>query len=312
MAQTVAQLQDLLGEYIAPNGEFARALKQVLTRLHAMGTWKDTTGEISLSGEYGYVSLPHDVDGVLAATVNDRPGPVRSLWHDVRLVGRTAQVGGYHRAIDAGYHPVILEMSDVQDADDVVATNLLRLVNPGTTDYPGAFSSSVTVTTNAVNDGGQIVTHAVDSGTQVNLTASDDFDRILGITYSGVTKYLDLIDPDFPTKVIATLAPGSGVCRFRRFRTPEKHADTTIHFLVKYACPAYLAESTVVYLDNINVLKHGLLAVIAEDNSDLTKASAHWDECRKMLDEELSTIIGAAKPTLQFGDVGGGRIYNLM
>lgn len=312
MAQTVAQLQDLLGEYLAPNSEFSRKLREVLTRLHSMGTWKDTTGEISLSGEYGYVSLPYDVDAVLAATVNNRPGPVRSLWHDIRIVGRTAQVGSYHKAIDAGYQPVILDMCDVQGESEVVATNLLRLVNSGTTDYPGAFVSSVAVTTNAVNDGGQIVTHAVDSGTQVNITADDDFDRILNITYSGVTKYLDLIDPDFPTKVIATIAPGSGVCRFRRFRTPEKHADTTIHFLVKYACPSYLAESTVIRLDNVNVLKHGLLAVIAEDNSDLAKAKTHWDECRLMLDEELSTIIGVAKPTLQFGDVGGGAIRSLM
>lgn len=313
MAKTASQLQTILGEYVAPGKPFYPALEQVLARLHDMGTWKDMTFECSITNEYGYGTLPPDADSVLACVINNRPRPVRSIWHDVRITGRTATVSAYYGSIDDGWHPVMLEMRDVQgvacDAD-VVATDVLRLVLTGTTAYPANFTGSVTLTTNAVNDGGTLSTEVTDHTTYLSFDVADDFTRVVSIAYTDIEVPLDIIDPDFPTKVIATIPAGSGVCRFRRFRMADKHADTRTHFLVSRAAPDSLTDSTVVHLSNLGALKRGLLAVIAEDNSDLDTAEAHWAKCEEILDKELASVMGAAKPTLQWNDVGAIRVQN--
>lgn len=312
-AYTVRQLQDILGKYVEDGGDFLQALQQVLPRLCDMGTWRDMTEEISLDASLGYVALPYDTDAVLAATIDNRPRAVRSLWHDVRIIGRTASVSQYTGVVDDGFHPVAMEMRDVQgetlDAD-VTPITTLHLVRTGSTAYPD-FNGSVTMTTNALNDGGTIDTESEDTGTVVRLVASDDFDRILSIRYADITAPLDLIDPNFNTKVIATIPPGTGVLRVRRFRCPTKPEGSQANFLVKYACPQDLQDTTVVRLGNIGAIKNGLLALIAEDNADNDRANIHWGAAGKILDVELGAIKGAAKATLTVVDVGApGPIQN--
>lgn len=309
-AHTVAQLEGILGEYVDPRKpNFTRALKQVLPRIYAMGTWRDTTEEISLDATIGYVTLPHDTDAILACTANDRPRPVYSLWHDVRIVGRNAQPASAFGAVDDGFHPVMLDMKDVQGTADVQPVTVLHLVKSGTDDYPAGFTGSVTVVTNAENGGGNKTTSAVDGTTVFTITPADTFTRILSISYADITDTLDIIDPDFPTKVIATVPPGSGVLRFRRFRANSGRPN--LHFLVKKSCPSYLDAGTVIQLSNIGAIKHALLALVAEDNADTDRAGYHWGWCGKLLDEELLTIMGAAKPTLQFGDPAAAPVQNL-
>lgn len=311
-AQTVAQLEGILGEYVDPESPgFVRKLKQVLPRMYAMGTWRDTTEEISLDASIGYVTLPHDTDAVLACTANNYPRPVRSMWHDVRIVGRTAQVNSAFGAVDAGFHPVMLDMKDVQGVAvaDIVPTDTLHLVKTGTDDYPAGFTGSVTIVTDAATNGGVQTTAVVDATTVFRFVAADTFTRIKTITYADVTVALDIVDPDFPEKVIATVPPGSGVLRFRRFRANSN--ASCIHFLIKKACPSYLAAGTVVELANIGAIKHALLGLIAEDNGDTGRAGYHWGWCGKLLDEELATITGAAKPTLMFGDAAASPIHSL-
>jgi hypothetical protein len=49
-------------------------------------------------------------------------------------------------------------------------------------------------------------------------------------------------------------------------------------------------DNDIVYIGNSNALKHGLLAVIAEDNADLERAQYHWTECVRIFNEELGIL----------------------
>jgi hypothetical protein len=124
---------------------------------------------------------------------------------------------------------------------------------------------------------------------------------------------VDIVEGNNQSKVIATIPTGSGVLRFRRFRTSQPSEESYVHLLVKRAAPMNLTDDTIIYLGNIGAIKHGLLGLIAEDNADIERAGFHWGMCGKLLDEELRSILGAAKPTLNVDLSGSGSalpIYN--
>lgn len=160
------------------------------------------------------------------------------------------------------------------------------------------------------------VTGPVAAVAETNLSGGSDDSSIVSIqsiTYDDVPASFDLVDPDYPTKIIATIPAGSGVVRYRRFRTSQPSEDSTVHLLVKRAAPTNLTDDTIIYLGNIGAIKHALLGLIAEDNADLDRADRHWGTCGRLLDEELRSILGAAKPTLNVDLSGSGSalpIYN--
>lgn len=326
-AYTVAQLEGILGtgvyRYVDPQGDFTHALRQVLPRLYKMGLWPDLVYETSVSGKYGYISLPSGTDSILACTVNNLPRPVRSLWHDIRITGRSAALSTAYGIVDDGFHPVLLDMKDAQGVDsedDVTPMSVLYLVPNGetTTTWAAETDGTVTMTTDNIDTTGyQTAESSWDAspGDWV-LAVPGDFKWIVEIRYEGITRTLDLLLTDFVDApvVLATIPPGSGVLRFRRFRTPVKHDSTVVHLLLKRDAPSDLTDETVVHLSNIEAIKHGLLGLIAEDNADVQRAEYHWTTAGKLLDQELLSVLGAAKPALSI-DLSGGRsalpIHNL-
>lgn len=326
-AYTVAQLEGILGtgvyRYVDPQGDFTQALRQVLPRLYKMGLWPDLVYETSVSGKYGYISLPSGTDSILACTVNNLPRPVRSLWHDIRITGRSAALSTAYGIVDDGFHPVMLDMKDAQgvdSVDDVTPVSEIFIVPSGDTVTTWASDPEGTVTVvtdNSTTQGYQTTeaTWAVSPGDWV-VSPDDTFSRITEIRYEGITETLDVLLDGFGDGpvVLATIPPGSGVLRFRRFRTPVKHDSTVVHLLLKRDAPSDLTDETVVHLSSIEAIKHGLLGLIAEDNADLQRAEYHWTTAGKLLDQELLSVLGAAKPALSI-DLSGGRsalpIHNL-
>jgi hypothetical protein len=298
---TVTQLEGILGAYVPPgSSDFTAALGQVLPRLHAIGLWRDLAYEISLSGRYGYVSLPADTESVLACTINNHPHMARSMWHDIRISGRQATVSTSYGVVDDGWHSVLLDMVDVQGVTPAlpVTNNTLLGVATGTVtpllaaDFLGAIDIRI----------GKTPLLQTDVAGNLAFIHPTTFTSISEIVYSDVATPVDLVDSAFPTKVIATIPTGSGVLRFRRFRTSHKDAATTIHLLVKRGSPSDLTPDTVVHLGNIGAIKHGLLGVMAEDSGDVERSGYHWGMAGKILDQELASLFGLAKPTLRFID----------
>lgn len=306
---TVAQLEEILGAYVPPgSSDFASGLRQVLPRLHDIGLWRDLAYEVSLSGQYGYVSLPADTDAVLACTVNNYPRMARSMWHDIRITGRQATLSTQYGVVDAGWFPVLLDMCDAQGttvAEPVTDNALLGLVSGTATPFTSSgFLGHVDIRVSPTE------TLAQSESGNLAFTHTGEFTAITDITYNDVKFPVDLVDSAFPTKVIATVPTGSGVLRFRRFRTSTKAADTTIHLLVKRGCPSDLTPDTVIHLGNLGAIKHGLLGVIAEDSGDMERAGFHWGMAGKLLDQELASVFGAAKPTLRIHDPAAAAVHN--
>ncbi len=311
-AKTVSQLEGILGSYVVPDSTFTAALEQVLPRVYSMGLWRDLAYEVSLDGSNGYISLPDDTDSVLAVTVNDHPRMARSMWHDVRISGRNATLSSYYGIVDLGYFPVMWDFETTQGVAtaDLVPQYLFTLYPAGTTSAPEAFAGSITLIGRSA-DGVTVSGEAVlDTDLLIDLDQGS-VTSVTSIQYNDITQPLDLHDDH---GLIATIPTGSGVLRYRRFRTSETTPTCTVHLLVKRSCPSDLTDSTVIYLSNLGAIKHGLLGLIAEDNADLDRADRHWKECGKLLDEELLSIMGSAKPTLTL-DLSGGHsappIHNL-
>lgn len=308
---TVTQLEDILGAYVPPgDSDFSAALKQVLPRLHAIGLWRDLAYEVSLSGQYGYVSLPADTEAVLACTINGFPRLARSMWHDIRISGRQATLSPFYGVVDAGWFPVLLDMCDVQgvtEAGPVTDNTLLGLASGTSTALPAdSFLGNIDIQVGPVTT----LTQTDVSGDLTFGNEAGEFTAITSIIYTNVNVPVDLIDSAFPTKVIATVPTGSGVLRFRRFRTSSKASDTTIHLLVKRGCPSDLAPDTIVHLGNIGAIKHGLMGLISEDNGDLERAGFHWGMAGTILDQELASLFGSAKPTLRILDPAATATHN--
>ena len=118
------------------------------------------------------------------------------------------------------------------------------------------------------------------------------------------------------TSSTTTLAvvKGDGVARYRRFRFSNPSAEVkNIKLLLKRAWEPVLVQDDLIYLGNLNAIKHGLLGMLAEDNADLERAQYHWTICQKLLDEELDAARGAAKPRLSLDPSGSGSaILNII
>jgi len=316
-AYTVSQLESLLGSYVEPSGNFTTALAQVLPRIYNLGMWRDLTFEDSFAASNGYISLPHDAESVISCTVDNLPRPARSMWTDVRFAGRNPILSPYFGIVDDGLHPVMLDMKEVQGVDSeedvgAVAGDLSGFYEGTTSDMNAEdMAGAVTIRVNATGEGEGLLT-SNETGPLVFLK-SEDYTRILNISYENVAVPFDLVDQTYPDKVIATIPAGSGVLRFRRFRT-TKIPDSVVHLLMKRACPAFLTEDTVIHLGNINAIKHALLGRIAEDASDLQRAEIHWATCEKLLDDELDCFRGSAKPLLVVNGWGveNSSLYNIL
>jgi hypothetical protein len=302
-ALSLAQLHDALSFYAPSDGSFLPRLNQTLSRLYNMGTYRDLTVQYSLPVSKGFVYLPPDADAVLHAIVDGRPAAVRSLWHDFKQMGSGNNDLSWGM-VDSGFSPTFLDIPE--------ATTTLYLVpsSGSPTRYPFVASDAC----------------------GVSITASDGETRYMGDTYGTEFDGSEIIFPEpiclidtirfvglldsFDIRLtagdgattLATVGPESGVTRYRRFRVPNVQDGSVVHVLCKRAFRPLVNEEDVTYIGNINAIKNGFLATVAEDSNDVERAQAFWGAAFQLLEEEASSTRGAAVPRLNIDPHGtGGR-----
>ena len=304
---TLAQIYNTLGTYVEPGGDFTASLNQVLSRLYGMGTYRDLTVQYSLPVVDGAVTLPDDAASVLHTMVDGYPSPVRSLWHDFKSVGTNSpETGPTWGLIDSGFWPttrlipetatvnalfLVPSLSGVSAVDINLAEEIVTInANNGTRNYLG---TSV----------------AVDE----KITFAAPITSVTSISFDALQRPYDIrYDAALASTCIATVGPGSGVTRYRRFRVNKAVDGTTIvHVLCKRAFIPLQADGDVVYIANLGVLKHGLLARIAEDGADIERAQFHWGQCFTLLEEEAASSRGAALPRPGVDPYGTGNVDKL-
>ena len=93
----------------------------------------------------------------------------------------------------------------------------------------------------------------------------------------------------------------------RQFRVSPVDSDTKATLLLRRKWVHVAGETDSAYLPNDNsILKHALLGKLGEDNADVERAEYHWQTAQRLLEADLDSYRGGAKPVLQISPNGAG------
>lgn len=309
-ALTLRQARSILGSYVEPDGDFTASLNQVLARIMSSGTYKDLTVQYSLAHDAdGVITLPDDADSILHSLVDGYPTPVRSLWHDFKAIGMNSNIPfGF---VDAGYWPTFY-----MPESGVDTLYIQPLQTTDTTPFSEADGERIRVV--GLDDTGHqwVGTLSTDGPTYPIVSFAVTVFSIVSISYDGLLgKYALNATADDLTTTVAHVGPDYGATRYRRFRlAPIPTTTRTVHVLCKRAFQPLVSDNDVLPVSNIAALKQGLLGRIAEDSADIERATYHWAQSTKAMEEEAASTMGAAIPRLNVDPYGTGeldRIPNL-
>lgn len=314
MASTVSYLERSLQKYVRPDEDFLCILNMALPRLYALGYWKDLIIQEAQSTTYGYFTIPRSAESVIAISVDDVPTQLRSLWHDMRIVGPVDNgPPPIFGAVDDGLHPTEVDLSSENDYFLTV-----NPISPYTTlPTEGRVDIEVVTDSGAVK---YLVFEMDGSASKQVLTAvtGNYITDIRSISFVDVPRQVE-VWAESETEGVATLKVGEGrgteIARYRRFRiNNETRQERIVFMLLKRRFEPLLNQDDIVYLDNINALKHSILGTIAEDNADIERANYHWGVCNLLLDQEKDAHRGMVRPTLKIDPTGGtgSRIPNIL
>tara|TARA_R110000851_G_scaffold176920_1_gene323680 strand:+ start:251 stop:1186 length:936 start_codon:yes stop_codon:yes gene_type:complete len=305
-ALSLAQINTQLEAYAPTDGTFLPRINQTLARIYNMGTYRDLTVQFSLPVEQGAIRLPETADAVLHAIVDGSPGGVRSMWHDLKQVG-SANNSLAWGLVDSGFTPVLLLLE--------VATSILYLVPSAESatqeDFIETNGSWVDIAATDAAQRYRVTTNADLTGGNT-LTFSAPVTYIDAIRFSGLTDSFDIrtTAADAST-TIATVGPGTGATRYRVFRVPNVENGKIVTVLCKRAFAPLVVAEDITYVGNINAIKQGLLATIAEDAGDVERAHVFWNATLQLMEEEMSSSRGAAQPRLNLDPSGAGSLSGL-
>ena len=99
----------------------------------------------------------------------------------------------------------------------------------------------------------------------------------------------------------------------RRYRISPVDSDTKATFLVRRKYVDVNEDTDKLFIPNDpSVIKHALLGKLAEDNADVQRAEYHWQTCQKLLDADLDSYRGGARPRPNIAPSGpGGTILGM-
>jgi len=309
-ALTVKAVTKALSEYVRPDEDLVAKLNLVMPRLYAMGMWKDLLYDWSIETTNDYFALPEHSESLLGAMLEDSPVEARSQWHDYRI-------GGYAKAgpspifgvVDDGYHPSKEDLRTPTNSD--VYEIVIRAVAPAT-----SLPSDGKIVVESTKSDGTKVSNSVDLGAYGAGWSAATITKVNEISFSDIHDSVEVYasNQDDNSEIVLAVVKGDGVVRYRRFRFSNPSAEVkNIKLLLKRAWEPVLVQDDLIYLGNLNAIKHGLLGMLAEDNADLERAQYHWTICQKLLDEELDAARGAAKPRVSLDPSGSGStIPNIM
>jgi hypothetical protein len=314
-AMTVKSLSDQLSSYCSPDQRFIPVLNLVLPRLYAMGYWRDLAFEYRITTSNGYFALPQDAESIMAATVDKSPQSLWAQWHDYSIGGMpdTYSAYGVFGVVDDGVHSTKEALDSTKGytlSVKAVTGNLpsdgiiqikFTLLNGNITSLQEDFSLT--------NANGSLALKAFGNANQINAVSEIRFDGIpTDLEIYAVESGLTVDD-----KLVLAEGKGDKIFRYRRFRTRTPASATQeIFLLLKRAFVPIMDESDVVYLGNVNCIKHGILATTAEDNADIERANYHWQVCKQLLEDEKDAYRGGARQTMRVDPYSGnGTPYNM-
>lgn len=299
---TVAKARDLLYEHVDASNpmdeKFLRCLNQVTQRFLDSGLWAKSEFQADVSAPNGYITLPRRASALLGFRVsNQSPRRIFALAHEFNEVG-------------PGSHEFDRTMASVVEMADACVH----------TDLPGQANVFLRVAAEDAGIGGEAVLRGLDAdgkrlyspdgreGLHITLVSGDAnvFENVLQIeslTLPVMSKYCSLRTGDIE---LGIYEPGETDPTYRRYKVGSIPDTCTITALCSRRHVDLLNEDDLVIPSNVGALKHGLIAIRLEDQSDLDSSVAHFDQAYALLNAELRRLRGKARviPTFNYGSPG--------
>jgi hypothetical protein len=99
----------------------------------------------------------------------------------------------------------------------------------------------------------------------------------------------------------------SGAGGRRRYRISPVDSDTKATLLMKRKWVDVAIDAHLVFLPNDStIIKHGLLGKLAEDNADIERAEYHWQTAQRLLEADIDSYRGGARPKVTIAPEGVG------
>jgi len=310
MAQFVSALSSSLSGYIPPGDGFVNYLNMALPRLYSLGYWRDLVFEYTISTDTNYFYIPREAESVMSAVIEGYPVDLNARWQDYKTSGRYEDSPNYlYGAVDDGLQSTKFEF-------DGTTKYQLKVV-PVTPEVVLPTYGAVYVT--YVKSNSQKVIHKFQlNGSASIQTAFTDANQVVDVElvrFEGLTAMVDVQLVSGATSFSLAEGRGDEIARYRWYRFANPNSDEKhVVLLLKRKFNTLLFNTDIVYLSNINAIKHALLGIVAEDNADMERSAFHWGTCKQLLDEEKDAFNGMARPKVQLDPMGksGHSLYNMM
>lgn len=304
---TVAKARDLLYEHVDASNpmdeKFLRTLNQLLQRFIDSGLWAKSEFQVDLSAPNGYITLPRRASALLGLRVsNQSPRRIYALAHEFNEVG-------------PGAYEFDRTMTSVMEMEEVCVH----------TDLTEASSVYLRVQANDSGIGGEAILRGQDAdgnrlysadgqdGLRITLASGDGnvfgtVGMIESLTLPLMSKYCSLRTG---TTELGVYEPGETDPSYRRYKVGSIPSTCTVTALCSRRHVDLVNEEDLVVPNNVGALKHGLIALRLEDQSDLDSSVAHFDQAYALLNAELRRLRGKARviPTFNYGSPGLRTFY---
>ena len=343
-AKTTEQLFATHSQYLEVSAsqqeDFRIALNEVMPRIYKMGYWREMLVEHTQDASAGYVSLPPDTDSIVSANIDNSAVPTRSMWHDYKLFGTNDEDATILSSfIDDGYSPVYRDLDTANQYTIILATlkepftalpssgtvtiryrqhddatqNPVSLITPETVLKGSTYSemSYTMVGADAVYSAssGHMVHADIDISEVTSISwveTEEDHPFIVKAKYTGEAGRATETTDTTKDLLLADINTNNGVSRYRRYRIGGTNSDSTAHMLLKRRWVDVDSASDLVHMPSNAILKHALLGKLSEDNADAQRAMYHWGVVKELLEADMDSYRGAAKPTLHIAPDGIG------
>lgn len=322
-ALTASSVIRSLTKFLAPDEQGLDVLNMVLPRIYAMGYWRDLLVESTIETDHRYFALPDDCESVIAAMVSDQPQQVYAQWHDYKIAGLTGTgPAPLFGVIDDGFASTMIDLARSSETyqfqiDPIAPATVLPSEGTitiiyedegeDTRSYTFTLAGAATMTTAFASDDRAISVQQIRFNNVRTPARFQDATPKVKVTATAVSA-------DGDDLIIAT-GRGDSIARYRRYRFSNERLESKIvNLLCKRGFEPLVSEADLVYLGDINAIKHGMLATLAEDNADIDRASYHWQVCAGLLENQMSAYRGAVKPRIMLDPaMGAGHgVPNMM
>ena len=279
---------------------FIPYLNQCQERITNSGNWKNGYGQVDYQTTTGYITLPRRWESIIGVTRVNYPTGVYP-----RMVEFMTSGPGY-------FDDTTKDIRDIIDQGDV-CTQIVQ-ENPGFPQFTIADAGDAGKTVRVYGydtNGDEVFDSSGNAGlelTLVNPTVTGSVEmtvtQVVKEATNGYVTFNVVVDGS-PVE-LSVYEPSETNPIYRRYKvgtlTARGDGKPWLRCLCKRRYVPAVAETDLVWPDNLGALKHALIAVRLEDQGAYEEAQAdqRWAKCYQILNQGLKQNRGAIRPTMAF------------